>query len=223
MRGSTNAPPKPEIENFTGAPVGELAVRFQPVPAAAGAGPPDVSQLAPAEAARTLANWNYDRQNWTHAIEHYQAAIAAVRIIPMSGPISAIVFASSASRRRRSNNTRSRKRRTRCTRTVFSTRSAFLPTCCTTRSAPCGRPRLRRALPAKPSSASQDESGCSSCRRRARAITDSPRKGPGFGWPFKSGQNLDLQRRISVHPGLAAPSVPPRSRSPFRNPSPHSS
>ena len=40
------------------------------------AGPPDVSQLAPAEAARTLANWNYDRQNWTHAIEHYEQAIA---------------------------------------------------------------------------------------------------------------------------------------------------
>ncbi len=37
--------------------------------------PPDVSQLAPAEAARTLANWNYDQQNWTHAIEHYQNAI----------------------------------------------------------------------------------------------------------------------------------------------------
>ena len=38
--------------------------------------PPDVTQLAPAEAARTLANWNYDRQNWTHAIEHYEQAIA---------------------------------------------------------------------------------------------------------------------------------------------------
>lgn len=38
--------------------------------------PPDVSKLAPAEAARTLADWNYDRQNWGHAIEHYQQAIA---------------------------------------------------------------------------------------------------------------------------------------------------
>ena len=38
--------------------------------------PPDVSQLAPADAARTLADWNYDRQNWAHAIEHYQEAIA---------------------------------------------------------------------------------------------------------------------------------------------------
>ena len=49
------------------------------------AGPPDVSQLAPAEAARTLANWNYDRENWTHAIEHYEEAIArgaAGRVLP---------------------------------------------------------------------------------------------------------------------------------------------
>ena len=23
-----------------------------------------------------MANWNYDRQNWTHAIEHYEEAIA---------------------------------------------------------------------------------------------------------------------------------------------------
>jgi tetratricopeptide (TPR) repeat protein len=39
--------------------------------------PPDVSQLAPADAARTLGDWNYDRRNWAHAIEHYQEAIAA--------------------------------------------------------------------------------------------------------------------------------------------------
>ena len=32
--------------------------------------PPDVSHFAPADAALTLANWNYDRQNWSHAIEH---------------------------------------------------------------------------------------------------------------------------------------------------------
>ena len=76
MRGSTNAPPKAEIENFTGAPVGQSPNVFQPLPAGVAAGPPDVSQLAPADGARTLANWNYDRQNWTHAIEHYQAAIA---------------------------------------------------------------------------------------------------------------------------------------------------
>ena len=38
--------------------------------------PPDVSQLTPADAARTLGNWNYDRQNWPHAIEHYEEAIA---------------------------------------------------------------------------------------------------------------------------------------------------
>jgi tetratricopeptide (TPR) repeat protein len=47
--------------------------RFVPSPATE---PPDVSQLSPGEAARTLANWNYDRQNWPHAIEHYQEAIA---------------------------------------------------------------------------------------------------------------------------------------------------
>jgi len=38
--------------------------------------PPDVSQLAPADGARTLGDWNYDRHNWAHAIEHYQEAIA---------------------------------------------------------------------------------------------------------------------------------------------------
>ncbi len=75
MRGSTDTPPKPKIEDFTGAPLGQSPNVFQPTPAAEAAGPPDVSQLAPAEAARTLANWNYDRQNWTQAIEEYQAAI----------------------------------------------------------------------------------------------------------------------------------------------------
>jgi tetratricopeptide (TPR) repeat protein len=43
---------------------------------AAAAVPPDVSQLAPVAAATTLANWNYDRQNWPNAIEHYQQAIS---------------------------------------------------------------------------------------------------------------------------------------------------
>lgn len=28
-----------------------------------------------ADAARTLGNWNYDQQNWLHAIEHYEEAI----------------------------------------------------------------------------------------------------------------------------------------------------
>lgn len=49
--------------------------RFAPLPAPA-PGPPDVSTLSPADAAKTLADWNYDRQNWPHAIEHYQEAIA---------------------------------------------------------------------------------------------------------------------------------------------------
>jgi hypothetical protein len=47
--------------------------RLSPSPATE---PPDVSQLAPADAARTLGDWNYDRHNWAHAIEHYQEAIA---------------------------------------------------------------------------------------------------------------------------------------------------
>ncbi len=38
--------------------------------------PPDVSKLSPTDAERTLADWNYDRQNWPHAIQHYQQAIA---------------------------------------------------------------------------------------------------------------------------------------------------
>jgi hypothetical protein len=38
--------------------------------------PPDVSQLGPADAAKILGDWNYDRHNWPHAIEHYQEAIA---------------------------------------------------------------------------------------------------------------------------------------------------
>ncbi len=55
----------PAVPRFTSAP-----------PSPAATEPPDVSQLTPAEAARTLADWNYDRQNWPHAIEHYQEAIA---------------------------------------------------------------------------------------------------------------------------------------------------
>jgi len=38
--------------------------------------PPDISQLAPADAAKILGDWNYDRHNWPHAVEHYQEAIA---------------------------------------------------------------------------------------------------------------------------------------------------
>ena len=46
------------------------------LPASPAMEPPDVSQLAPSEAAKVLADWNYDRRNWSHAIEHYQEAIA---------------------------------------------------------------------------------------------------------------------------------------------------
>ena len=63
MRTSApSPPPRPTVE------------RFAPSPPPAK--PPDISQLPPADAARTLADWNYDRQNWPHAIEHYQEAIA---------------------------------------------------------------------------------------------------------------------------------------------------
>ena len=47
--------------------------RFASTPNAA---PPNVLNMSPADAARTLADWNYDRQNWPHAIDHYQEAIA---------------------------------------------------------------------------------------------------------------------------------------------------
>ena len=32
--------------------------------------------MSSADAARALADWNYDRQNWSHAIEHYLEAIS---------------------------------------------------------------------------------------------------------------------------------------------------
>jgi Tetratricopeptide repeat len=76
MRGVTAGPEKVAIQDFTGAARVAQSPGVTPVVPAAAAEPPDVSQLAPAEAARRLANWNYDRQNWTHAIEHYQTAIA---------------------------------------------------------------------------------------------------------------------------------------------------
>jgi hypothetical protein len=76
MRGFSDAQSKPQIENFVPSPGGQSPFAVAPT-RPDDAGPPDVSQLSPAEAARTLANYNYDRQNWTHAIEHYQEAIAA--------------------------------------------------------------------------------------------------------------------------------------------------
>jgi hypothetical protein len=81
MRGTTATPPGPAIESFIPPPVAQAPSlsQFTPPPTAE---PPDVSQLAPADAARTLANWNYDRQNWSHAIEHYEAAIARNADIP---------------------------------------------------------------------------------------------------------------------------------------------
>jgi tetratricopeptide (TPR) repeat protein len=75
MKGTTTPPSGPTIESFVPTPDAQVPgfSRFTPP---ATAEPPDVSHLTPAAAARTLANWNYDRQNWSHAIEHYEAAIA---------------------------------------------------------------------------------------------------------------------------------------------------
>ena len=64
MRTSEPSKP-PKIERFASSPASAPDVA-----------PPDVSGMPPAEAAKTLADWNYDRQNWPHAIEHYQEAIA---------------------------------------------------------------------------------------------------------------------------------------------------
>jgi tetratricopeptide repeat protein len=76
LRNSQPRPPKPAVESFLPSTGGQAATTAQAAPVAA-ASPPDVSQLPPADAERTLANWNYDRQDWSHAIEHYQKAIAA--------------------------------------------------------------------------------------------------------------------------------------------------
>ena len=67
---------------YSSAPEKQVVQRFVPAPPRASPSAPerpeapDVSQLPPAEAAHVLADWNYDRQNWAHAIEHYQEAIA---------------------------------------------------------------------------------------------------------------------------------------------------
>ena len=58
---SSNGSGKPPVERFASTP---------------NTAPPNVSNMSPADAARTLADWNYDRQNWPHAIDHYQEAIA---------------------------------------------------------------------------------------------------------------------------------------------------
>jgi tetratricopeptide (TPR) repeat protein len=58
---SSNGSGKPPVERFASTPT---------------TAPPNISNMSPADAARTLADWNYDRQNWPHAIEHYQEAIA---------------------------------------------------------------------------------------------------------------------------------------------------
>ncbi len=73
LRGATA--PSPAIESFLPGTAGPTSATAPTLPAAGA--PPDVSQLPPAEAARTLGNWNYDQHNWSHAIEHYQQALTA--------------------------------------------------------------------------------------------------------------------------------------------------
>jgi tetratricopeptide (TPR) repeat protein len=58
---SSNTSGKPPVERFASTP---------------NTAPPNVSNMSAPDAARTLADWNYDRQNWPHAIDHYQEAIA---------------------------------------------------------------------------------------------------------------------------------------------------
>ena len=73
MHTSARQTAGPEIESFLPPPGTAGLAPASPSPVA---GPPNVSQMSPADAARTLANWNYDQQNWPHAIEHYEEAIA---------------------------------------------------------------------------------------------------------------------------------------------------
>ncbi|MBA3542909.1 MAG: tetratricopeptide repeat protein [Chthoniobacterales bacterium] len=73
-RAAHRASPQPVIQNFI-PPGVSASPNVAPLASPVAAPPPDVSKLPPAEAARTLANWNYDRQNWSHAIEHYEQAM----------------------------------------------------------------------------------------------------------------------------------------------------
>jgi tetratricopeptide (TPR) repeat protein len=75
MRNSSSERP-PAIETFLPAGAAQTSASSEP-PASISTQPPDVSQLSPADAERTLGNWNYDRQAWQHAIDHYQKAISS--------------------------------------------------------------------------------------------------------------------------------------------------
>ena len=74
MRGDS-ASSTPVIESFLPQASSQAAGLGSPAPLVT-AGPPDVSLLPPAEAAQTLGNWNYDKQDWAHASEHYERSIA---------------------------------------------------------------------------------------------------------------------------------------------------
>lgn len=74
MRNSSSQRP-PAIEHFLPNKTDQPAINSQPLTSLS-AEPPDVSKLSPADAERVLGDWNYDQQNWQHAIDHYQKAIA---------------------------------------------------------------------------------------------------------------------------------------------------
>ncbi len=75
LRGSGNNQPPPAIQSFL-PPASATAATAVPSVAPTDAEPPNVAGLPAAEGARVLGNWNYDRRNWAHAVEHYQQALA---------------------------------------------------------------------------------------------------------------------------------------------------
>ena len=106
-----------------------------PAPAAA-AEPPDVSQLPPADAARTLGNWNYDRQNWPHAIEHYEKAIARGADNPDVRTDLGNCFRFLGQPEKALEQYQIAQKENPLHENSLSIRSAFSPTCCTTTNAP---------------------------------------------------------------------------------------
>ncbi len=63
MRGAPAPPPRAAPP----APMTQQHATAEPSPAPG---------LSPAQNEAMLGNWNYDRRNWTHAIEHYEKAMA---------------------------------------------------------------------------------------------------------------------------------------------------
>ena len=102
--------------------------RLPPSPATE---PPNVSQRAPADAARIFGDWNYDRHNWAHAIEHYQEAIADGADDPDVRTDLAIAFASLANPTERLSNIRLPDRKHQLHDSLFRIQRDFMPKCYT--------------------------------------------------------------------------------------------